>query len=73
MKLPYLINLHVLHFYVADASAHDLFALLASNYQKLQDRIAVQFGDAFRAANTGTFKQKFQRKDGFVHRHRHRA
>lgn len=42
-----------------DHAARDLFELLANDNPKLHDRVAVNFGQAFDAANAGTFDQSF--------------
>jgi hypothetical protein len=55
----------------SDVAADDLFALPASDHQKLQDRIPVQFGDSLHTANTGTFQEHPKRKDRLFHRHGH--
>jgi hypothetical protein len=61
---PPFIAFHVLNRHVANIAGHDSLALLAGDYQEFQDRIAVEFGDPFHAANAGTFQEHPKRENG---------
>jgi hypothetical protein len=70
-EIPNLINFHVLNRHVADVAGHEFLALLASDHQELQNRIAVQFRDTLHAANTRTFQEHPNGENRLFHRDRH--
>ena len=70
---PNFIALNVTNCDVPNVSAHDLFTLLASDHQKLQDRVPVKLRHSFYAADAGTLKEHPKGKDGLLQRDRHRT
>jgi hypothetical protein len=72
-KSPYLIALNILYGNVHDQPTHQFLAFLASMNQQPKNRIAMKAGDPFRRADTRSFHEQLQGKDGLIHRDRHAA
>jgi hypothetical protein len=70
---PDFIAFHIAHRDIANVSTHDLFALLASEIQEFQDRVAVQFGRSLNAAHAGTLQKHSDREQRHFRRDGHCA
>jgi hypothetical protein len=66
-ETPNLVQLHIPDFHVTDLAGHDLFALLASDYENLKDRSMMDSSEALNRADRTAFNQKLQDFFGFVH------
>ena len=55
-EAPNFIALDILHRNVHDQAAHELFALLAGQHEHFHDRVAIDSGDALRAADASCLR-----------------
>lgn len=68
---PCFISFNALAAKIPHLLIHNLFAALTRENQKPHDRIAVKLRNALRTTNRSTFKQKLNRKQRLIFRHRH--